>query len=108
MSTLGVNALSIGLPSLVSALLFYGIKFSERTTVRSIQAGLAGALAVLISGILMALFLFTAGEELRATAWLIVSAHLPAALVEGLAAGFIVSFLLKVTPEMIGKGTSYK
>ncbi len=100
-TTIGINVLSIGLPALVSGIIFRQFKKIGGDLWQTILGGLVGALAVFLSGAAMGAFLFTAGEEFKAITGIIISAHIPVAVIEGIAAAFIVSFLQRVKPEML-------
>ena len=61
----------------------------------------AGAAAVLMAAILLALALMTAGEEFLSIAKLAVVAHIPIIIVEGIVVGFCAAFLARVKPEIL-------
>ena len=64
---------------------------------------LIGVLSVLVTAALNGVVLLSMGETTWPTPPLIlVIAHLPIAVVEGLILGFVVGFLAKVKPEMLG------
>jgi cobalt/nickel transport system permease protein len=64
---------------------------------------LIGEVSVLMTAGLNCLVLIAGGEEHWQTLpqWLVV-AHLPFAVIEGVILGFIVGFLARVKPEMLG------
>ena len=110
-STLGVNALIMGLPALVAALIF---QLSDRFPTRlnppaviSLFSFLAGATAVALSTLMFySLVLFNLPADLDAnaerTALLTLAfAHLPLILLEGVFTVIVVSFLAKVKPELL-------
>lgn len=103
-TTVGVNALTMGLPAYAAYGLF-------RTTGRLDFKGnafafafLAGAVAVILAGLLTAGFLVLADQAFIATAWAVLLAHLPVAVVEGIVTGFAVVFLSKVRPGILEAG----
>lgn len=106
-TTLGVNATIIGAGAFVAFFLFHVVASSDsprRTVVAGVVAGFAGTM---VSASTMALLLIAtvpghldAGAE-RAAVGLMVLAHTPVALVEGVMTGLIASFLLKVKPSML-------
>lgn len=64
---------------------------------------LLGELAVLLSALLNALVLLWGGvAQWDVLALFVLLAHLPLAVLEGLILGFVVGFLAKVKPEMMG------
>ncbi len=101
-TALGANTLVMGLPAIVS----WGIfqlkgKFSGSVTALRILSFLGGSVAILLSGGLMAIVLIMAGSEFIATAKVIVAAHIPVALVEGVITVLVVEFFVKVKPELV-------
>ncbi len=100
-TVIGVNALVMGLPALAAHAIF---RVHKRGTLpgRAAPFGfLAGGGAALLSGILLALFLASAGEGFVAVAKLGFVAHLPVMLVEGAVTAAAVSFLSRVKPELL-------
>ncbi len=66
-----------------------------------------GLVAVLATVTLTCLVLYLGGETYWAyPALILVVAHLPIALIEGLIIGSTVAFLARVKPEMLGEGTT--
>ncbi|MCC6421803.1 MAG: energy-coupling factor ABC transporter permease [Gemmataceae bacterium] len=64
---------------------------------------LVGELAVLLTVVLNCLVLVAGGEAiLTTTALLLLVAHLPIAVIEGIVVGFTVGFLAKVKPDLLG------
>ncbi len=103
-TTIGVNALMMGLPSLLAYGVFslrqkFSFKFKE-----AILGGLASGLGVLGGVMLLAIFLMTAGSEFVAVVKLAVLAHIPVIVIESLVGGFAVSFIHKVKPELLKGG----
>lgn len=100
-TTLGVNALIMGLPALAAWLLF-----SRPVALGGKKAALAafgaGALGVLGAALLAAFVLWQEGEALVAAAWVVAVAHLPLAAIEGVITALIVLFLLKNSPALLG------
>jgi cobalt/nickel transport system permease protein len=100
-TVIGVNACIMGLPAFAA----YGI-FKVRLLTRfrhreAVFGAIAGAVAVLMAAILLALALITAGEEFLGIAKLAVVAHIPVIAVEGIIVGFCAAFLTRVKPEIL-------
>ena len=100
-TAIGVNACMMGLPAFVA----YGI-FKARLLTRfryreAAFGAMAGAVAVLLASILLALALITTGEEFLTVAKLAVLAHIPVMVVEGIIIGFCTAFLARVKPEIL-------
>lgn len=103
LTSLGANALVMGLPALLSSLIFQfrTVGFFRLRRSTAVLAFIAGAVSVLSSALLLSLALITTGEEFTQVAWLAVYAHLPVMGIEGIVTAFAVSFLQKVKPEIL-------
>jgi len=101
-TTLGVNGIIMGIPALVSAFIFRFANRGAGRAVIGVRAFFAGSVSVALSAVFVALYLLNAGEEFYNTAKLVLYMNIPAALIEGAALVLIVSFLLKVKPEILG------
>ncbi len=101
-TTLGVNTFNMAFPAVIMGFICrYFIK-SPRLAVRVISEFVAGAGAILLSGLLVAVCLVVAlGESMDSAAKLVVLAHIPVMIIEGLITVFVVEFILKVQPEML-------
>jgi len=101
-TTLGVNGIIMGVPALVSAFIFrYGNSGSNRAFAGA-RAFFAGLTAVMLSAVFAALFLLSAGGSFYNTAKFVLYMNIPVAVIEGTALVLILSFLLKVKPEILG------
>ena len=100
-TTLGVNTLNMALPAIVCFYLFSkGIR-SKNNLVALILAFACGFLAVMLSGIMVAADLVFTGESFLQVAKLVVIAHLPVMILEGVLTTFCIGFLRKVRPEIL-------
>ena len=100
-TTIGVNALMMGLPALAAYRLF-GLRRMVRFEKRDEVFGfLAGFLSVLLGTLILALLLVTTGSEFAGVAKYAALANLPVMVIEGLITLFVVSFLKKVKPELL-------
>lgn len=100
LTALGANLLMMGLPALLAGLVFYHFKGQTRT--RRIWVGaLCGGGATIFSATLLALLLATGGEDFYGVAKLALGAHIPVVLIESGVSAMVVSFLLKVKPEIL-------
>ncbi len=100
LTVLGVNTVVMAGPAVVVYLLF-GSWVREGGRKQLIGGFLAGALAVALSGILVAVALIGTDEAFMKTAQLILLAHIPIMLIEGVVTMFTVSFLSRVQPEIL-------
>ena len=82
----------------------FGRLVGERRTLRSLVAGVASALAVLVGAALVLLALRLSGEELTGIGFLFSGAHGVLALLEGAVTFIVVGQILRIKPEMISRG----
>ncbi|MGD9949368.1 MAG: cobalt transporter CbiM [Desulfobulbus sp.] len=101
LTALGANALMMGLPALLCGLVFRRFRGNSKVS-NAIVGGLVSAGGVLLAALLLALLLATGGESFLGVAKIAVLAHVPVMVVEGLVGGFVISFLFRVKPELLG------
>ena len=101
-TVLGVNTVTMALPGLICYYLFSGLIRVENRLLSLVAAFACGLFSVLLSGILVAGALLSTGESFIAAAKLILLAHLPVMIIEGIITLFCVAFLKKVKPELLG------
>ncbi len=100
LTVLGVNTVIMAGPAVVVYLLF-GSWIRAGGRKQLVGGFLAGSLAVAMSGILVAVALIGTDEAFMKTAQLILLAHIPIMLIEGVVTMFTVSFLSRVQPEIL-------
>ncbi|WP_291318903.1 cobalt transporter CbiM [Desulfonatronospira sp.] len=108
LTTLGINGVIIGFPAMAAHYIFrFGTRGKHGPKPTATFAFLAGALAIMLSVLLFALLLVTAvpadmGAAVEKTAMLvIIAAHVPLALVEGVITAMTATFLLRVSPRVL-------
>ena len=100
LTTLGVNTFNMAFPAVVMA--YLARPLLNKGTRGALVAGfLVGSLAVFGAGLLVALELSFTGENFRTAARLILAAHLPVAVLEGVICAFICSYLKRIRPEIL-------
>ncbi len=100
-TTLGVNTFNMALPAIICFyLLNRGIK-NENNFIALTLAFICGFLAVLLSGVMVAAALIFTGEPFMQIAKLVLIAHLPIMIIEGILTAFCIGFLRKVRPEIL-------
>ncbi|MCX7822873.1 MAG: cobalt transporter CbiM [Syntrophobacterales bacterium] len=100
-TALGANALMMGIPALLTGWLFHTVTFKNSSlTVFMIMAGISGMFGVLLAGLILALLLFLSGSMFYNVAKLVLVAHIPVAIIEGIVAIAMVSFLRRTKPEI--------
>ena len=101
-TVLGVNTVTMALPAVIGYYLF-GRLIKGKNRLLSLAAAFAcGFFSVLLSGILVAVALLSTGESFISAAKLILLAHIPVMIIEGIITLFCVAFLKKVKPELLG------
>ena len=99
-TTLGVNTVIMALPAVICYYLFGSlIHKSKRLAVPAAFA--CGAGSVFLGAVLAGFSLMSTEGSFLEVAGLVVTAHLPVMIIEGLVTVFCVGFLKKVKPEML-------
>jgi cobalt/nickel transport system permease protein len=99
-TTLGINAIIMALPAVFCYLIFGRlIPKSNRTAVSAAFA--AGFFSVLLSGLIVAFSLFFTEKNFLEVSGLILAAHIPVMIIEGIVTAACIAFLRKVRPEML-------
>jgi cobalt/nickel transport system permease protein len=101
LTTLGVNTIVMGAPALASYfLLNYWLRRARGSV--AFGVGFAAGVTGIIGGcLLLAAALLTTGQAFRQVAALVLVAHIPVAVIEGLVTGAAVTFLGQVKPELL-------
>jgi len=102
LTTLGVNTFNMAFPAVLLGSLCRHFIRSPHVYVRVVSEFVAGAGAILLSGLLVAASLVLAlGQSIDSAARLVVVAHIPIMIIEGLIAIFVIEFIRRVRPEML-------
>jgi cobalt/nickel transport system permease protein len=99
-TVLGVNTLNVAGPAVLCFYLFDRI-VHKNSRIAIAAAFACGALSVFLTAIGVALSLFFTEESFFEVAALVVTAHLPVMVIEGIVTAFCVAFLRKVQPASI-------
>ena len=100
-STLGVNTLNIAVPAVLCYYLFSPFLHKNNRVVFLAAAFACGFLSVFLAGILVGLALFFTDENFFKVSAMVVTAHLPVMIIEGIVTAFCAAFLKKVQPEIM-------
>lgn len=101
-TTLGINTFNMAFPAVILGVSFKSFMKSTKPAVRYVVGFAIGAGSIMLSGILVALSLtMSLGQPVETAARLIILAHIPIMIIEGLMTVFIVEFIRRVRPEMI-------
>jgi cobalt/nickel transport system permease protein len=102
LTTLGVNTLNMALPAVMCYYIFgWGMRAGTSMPVLSFTAFACGSCAVLISGLMVGFSLYLTGEAFLPAAKLVVVAHFPIILIEGILTAACALFLRRVKPELL-------
>ena len=102
-TVLGVNTFTMGFAAVASWYVFRAV-CRLCPGMGGVRAGafMGGALGVALAAVLTALALAFTDEGFWLAAQLLLLAHLPVMLAEGLITMFTVSFIMRVRPELLG------
>ena len=101
LTSLGANTVIMAFPAIICFLAFRAGAGSENVTVAVVSAFLCGFSAVLLGSLTAALALVLSGESFLGAAKVMVVAHIPVMIIEGIITAVCVNFLKKVKPEML-------
>jgi cobalt/nickel transport system permease protein len=99
-TTLGVNTVNMALPAVVCYLIF-GRLIHKSSRTAAVAAFACGFLSILFSGLLVGLSLIFTQENFLEVSGIIIAAHIPVMIIEGIITAICVTFLRKVRPEML-------
>jgi cobalt/nickel transport system permease protein len=100
-TTIGINACIVGVPALVAGALYPFLrKLGVPAFVRGVLLG-GGAVTGAV-GLNFLVLLFGGKDDWQILAKLVLLAHIPIVIIEGLMLGVLVRYLEKVKPEMLG------
>jgi len=105
-TTLGVNTVAMAVPAVVCYLLYASFVRSRNSTLAAVAGFLAGVTGILLAGIIVALSLIFTGERFLNVARLFIIVHSPVMIVEGLLTAFIVVFIRKMKPAILGSSAA--
>lgn len=100
LTALGVNTFNMAFPAVLSYYLFRGLMRKSRPW-RLAGGFLCGAAAVAGAALLTALSLGLSDEGFIVSAKILLLAHIPIMVIEGLVCAALVMFLAKVKPELL-------
>lgn len=100
-TVLGLNLFNIALPGLVCGLLARRVVNRASPALVAVAGGLAGATAVGLTALLVAVSLGLSGREFIPAARIVVLAHLPVMAIEGAVTAAAVLLILRVRPDML-------
>ncbi|HNQ85570.1 MAG TPA: cobalt transporter CbiM [Deltaproteobacteria bacterium] len=102
LTTLGVNTVNMALPAVVCHYLFRGMIRAEGMKPVALAGFACGFVSLTLSIVAVAMTLVLTEKAFLVTARVVLAAHVPVMVIEGLVTAFVVIFLKKVKPEMVG------
>ncbi len=101
-TTLGVNTVVMAFPGIVCYYLFNSPIRTRSPRTAMIMGFAAGVLGIVVGALVLSTaLLFSSGKFLHVVE-LILAAHVPVMVLEGIITGAVVAFLRKVCPELLG------
>ena len=99
-TALGVNTIVMALPAVICYLVFS--RFLHKRPLVALSAAFAcGFLSVLFGAVLLGLALIFTEENFFEVSAIVIAAHIPVMIIEGVITAVCVSFLKKVQPAML-------
>jgi cobalt/nickel transport system permease protein len=99
-TALGVNTMIMALPAVLCYLVFSSF-LHKNTTLAFASAFACGFLSVFLSAIILGLALIFTEENFFEVAAIVIAAHIPVMIIEGIVTALCVAFLKKVQPTML-------
>jgi cobalt/nickel transport system permease protein len=99
-TTLGVNTIIMALPAVLSYMAFRPL-ITRTNPVAMMGAFACGFLSVFLGAVMVGLGLFFTEENFLQVAGIVVAAHLPVMIIEGVITALCVAFLRKVQSELL-------
>ncbi len=100
-TTIGINAVNMGVPALISYLVFRSGMNLKIKRKEILFGAIAGGIAVMLAVLFLAVELLATGDEFSEVMKLVVLAHLPIIGIEAIFTGVIAGFFAAVKPEML-------
>lgn len=101
-TTLGINTFNMAMPAIVCYYLFGRGIARKRAGAAMGFAFACGFFSILLSSFLVAFSLIFTGESFVGAATVLVVAHAPVMVIEGVISAFCLAFLHRVRPELLG------
>lgn len=101
-TVLGVNTFNVAAPAVLCFYIFRDV-LRQEGTLAVVASCACGFCTVLLTALFTALSLMFTGEGFLTVARLVVLAHIPVMIIEGLFTMFVFFYLVKVRPEMLEK-----
>jgi cobalt/nickel transport system permease protein len=100
-TTLGVNTVIMALPAVIGYLVFNPFLHKENATLALLASFACGFLSVFLSAIILGLALLFTEENFLEVSAIVIAAHIPIMIIEGIITASCVAFIRKVQPTML-------
>ena len=101
LTSLGVNTVNMAFPAVICYYLFRGMVRSEDVKKVAFAGFACGFVSLTLSIVAVALTLLLTQKAFLVTVEVVLAAHVPVMVIEGLVTAFALVFLKKVKPEII-------
>ncbi|OQW94509.1 MAG: cobalamin biosynthesis protein CbiM [Beggiatoa sp. IS2] len=102
LTVLGVNAVNMALPAVICFyLLNYPIRHASKDRIAFIYGFILGIISIALTTFMVAMSLLATGETFLRLVQLMVIAHFPVMIIEGIISGTVIVFLRQVRPEIL-------
>lgn len=108
LTILGANTFNIALPAVMVHYMFKPMILRSTPKVAALWGGAAGAMAIVLTTVLVALSLAITGDAFIPAAQFTLLAHIPVMIVEGFLTGAAVMLICQVKPELLGLDEAYE
>ncbi len=100
-TVLGINLMNIALPAVLVGMAFRPLILKASPKKAAFLGGVAGALAIALTTLCVALCLLLSGEAFFVAAQLVFVSHIPVMVIEGLVSAAALYLICKVKPELL-------
>ncbi len=100
LTTLGVNTFNLAMPAWVCFLVFARVIKANKIPL-FVTGFLTGFISVALSAVLLSFSLLMSGEHFGASAKIILIAHIPVMITDGIITAVALPFIQRVKPEML-------
>jgi len=101
LTSLGVNTVNMALPAVICYYLFRGMVCSGDVRKAAVAGFACGFVSLTLSVLAVALTLLLTHKAFLVTVHVVLAAHIPVMVIEGIVTAFALVFLKKVNPEII-------
>ena len=101
LTSLGLNTFTMAFPAVIGYYLFSPLVRTQNRPFAFAAGAACGAVVILFSAVLVGTALVFTGKPFLRAAELIVAAHIPVMIIEGILTGFCILFLRRVKPELL-------